>query len=123
MKNENLIHQGKTDILVWSLSTEETIEEPKEELKEEPKSTEDSEIIEEIAFEPVEKVPAETTLKDIIIEYLKENKIISSKPILVSGIMEGGFSKVEVEKEIEKLKTEGIIRYSRSAPRGWSLVS
>ena len=119
MKRENLINQGKTEMLVWSLSTEETIEGPKEV----PKSTEESEVVEEINLEHIEKIPAETTLKDVIIEYLKEKKIISSKPILISGIMEGGFSKVEVEKEIEKLKTEGIISYSRSSPRGWSLVS
>lgn len=115
MKNENLIRQGKTEMLVWRLSTEEIIKEPK--------LTEELEVIEEITPERVDKMPAEMTLKEIIIEYLKEKKLISSKPVLVSGIMEGGFSQVDVEKEIEKLKTEGIIRYSRSTPRGWSLVS
>jgi len=125
MKNEKLIHQGKTEMLVWSLSTGEIIEEPK--------TTEELEIIEEISPEPVEEIPveeitveeitAEISLKEVIINYMKEKKIVTSKPVLVGGIMEGGFSQVDVEKEIEKLKSEGMIRYSRSTPRGWSLVS
>ena len=114
MKIESLIHQAKAEMLVWSLSTGEIVEEPK--------LAEDVEIVGEIVPEPVKEMPAEMSLRDVIIAYLKEKKIVSSKSVLVSGIMEGGFSQVDVEKEIEKLKSEGLIRYSRSAPRGWSLV-
>jgi len=114
MKRENVIRQENKKLLAWCLSTEEIIEEPK--------PSEEMEIIKETAPELVEEIHSETNLKDTIIEYLKEKKKISSKPLLVSGIMEAGFSQVDVEREIEKLKADGIIQYSRSTPRGWGLV-
>ena len=114
MKSENLLRQGKTEMLVWSLSTGDIVDEAK--------LAEDVKMLEEIIPEPVKEMPAEISLREVIIEYLKDKKIVSSKPVLVSGIMEVGFSQVDIEKEIEMLKSEGLIRYSRSAPRGWSLV-
>jgi hypothetical protein len=123
MKSENLIHQRKTERLVWSFITEEIIEE--QSLTKQPEIIEDVVVLKKtesiVKSERVEETPAETTLKDIIIEFLKEKGLITSKPNFVNRIVEKGFAKGDVEKEIDRLKTQGMIQYSRSAPRGWSI--
>ncbi|MFX1276695.1 MAG: hypothetical protein ACFFBP_09675 [Promethearchaeota archaeon] len=62
-------------------------------------------------------------LKNIIIEYLKEKKIINSKSDFIKDISKMGFSEEKIEQKINSMKENGIIKYSRSVPRGWSLVS
>jgi len=71
---------------------------------------------------PTEKAIPSESLKDSIIQYLKEKKIIPTKPQFVNDIIAKGFPKNIIEKEINSLKEQGIISYSRAKPKGWSLV-
>jgi len=74
---------------------------------------------------PAEKVSTSTSesLKDSIIRYLKEKKIVTTKPQFVKDIIAKGFPKTKVEKEINSLKEQGLIKYNRSTPKGWSLTN
>ncbi|GAH16649.1 unnamed protein product, partial [marine sediment metagenome] len=69
---------------------------------------------------PAEKVSTSTSesLKDSIIRYLKEKKIVTTKPQFVKDIIAKGFPKTKVEKEINSLKEQGLIKYNRSTPKG-----
>ena len=71
---------------------------------------------------PVETVKTKSRLEDVIIEYLKEKQLIATKAELVNPIKEKGFSLKQIEKEINILKEQGRITYSRAKPKGWSLV-
>ncbi|MFX1599323.1 MAG: hypothetical protein ACFFB6_01860 [Promethearchaeota archaeon] len=69
-----------------------------------------------------EKPSVSGSLRDIIFEYLKEKKMVGTKSKFINDITEKGFSSSDIEKEINSLKEQGKIKYSRSAPKGWSLV-
>ncbi|GAH56411.1 unnamed protein product [marine sediment metagenome] len=71
---------------------------------------------------PKEKVSAGGSLEDVIIVYLKEQKVVATKAQFISDIKEKGFSNTQIEKEIAILKEQGKIQYSRAKPKGWSLV-
>ena len=71
---------------------------------------------------PKEKVSAGGSLEDVIIDYLKEQKVVATKAQFISDIKEKGFSNTQIEKEIAILKEQGKIQYSRAKPKGWSLV-
>ncbi len=60
-------------------------------------------------------------LKKDILNYLEENQLISSKIDFIEAIAKKGYEKEKIEQKINSLKENGIIKYSRSAPRGWSL--
>ncbi|MFW9897143.1 MAG: hypothetical protein ACFFD7_15165, partial [Candidatus Thorarchaeota archaeon] len=66
-------------------------------------------------------LPSES-IKDVIIKHLKAKGIIATKPQFVDDIIAKGFTKNKVEKEIDNLKEQGIITYSRAKPKGWSLT-
>ena len=70
---------------------------------------------------PAEKTSTSESLKDSIIQYLKEKKLVTTKPQFINDIVAKGFPKNSVEKEINSLKEQGIITYSRAKPKGWSL--
>ncbi|MGB5911395.1 MAG: WD40 repeat domain-containing protein [Promethearchaeia archaeon] len=63
----------------------------------------------------------EENLRTIIIHHLEKNKIVSSKTKLIDDIVILGYNKDLVEKQIDSLKDEGIVAYSRSDPKGWYL--
>jgi len=65
----------------------------------------------------------EENLRTIIIHYLEKNRIVPSKPKLIDDIVILGYNKETVEKQIDSLKDEGVIIYSRSDPKGWYLAS
>jgi hypothetical protein len=73
---------------------------------------------------PIEKVSTSPSgsLKDSITQYLKEKKVVATKPQFINDIVAKGFAKNSIEKEINSLKEQGIIKYSRSKPKGWILV-
>ncbi|MFX0057572.1 MAG: hypothetical protein ACFE85_14955 [Candidatus Hodarchaeota archaeon] len=72
----------------------------------------------------VEKISAtEENLRTIITHHLEKNKLIPSKTKLVDDIVILGYDETTVENLIEKLKNEGVIKYSRSEPKGWSLAN
>ncbi len=64
---------------------------------------------------------AEINLKTIIITHLEKFKLISSKNKLIEDLVILGYGREVVEKQIDKLRSEGILIYSRSEPKGWSL--
>jgi hypothetical protein len=69
-----------------------------------------------------EKSITEENLRTIIIHYLEKNKLIPSKTKLIEDIVILGYTEKMVEDLVENLKDEGIIKYSRSEPKGWSLI-
>jgi len=71
---------------------------------------------------PKEKVSAEDSLSNVIIEHLKQKEIVATKAEFVNSIKEKGFATNQIEKEINILKEQGKIKYSRAKPKGWSLA-
>ncbi|MHA2087645.1 MAG: hypothetical protein ACW972_05185, partial [Promethearchaeota archaeon] len=69
-----------------------------------------------------EKIITGESLKDVIIQHLNDKGIIATKPQFINDIIAKGFAKGRIEKEIESLKEQGLISYSRAKPKGWSLV-
>ena len=65
----------------------------------------------------------EENLRTIIIHHLEKNRIVSSKTKLVDDIVILGYNKELVEKQIEILKDEGVVAYSRADPKGWYLAN
>ncbi|NVM18479.1 MAG: WD40 repeat domain-containing protein [Candidatus Lokiarchaeota archaeon] len=64
---------------------------------------------------------AEVNIKTIIIAHLEKFKLVSTKTKLVEDLVILGYDKDVVEKQIDKLRMEGVLLYSRSEPKGWSL--
>lgn len=145
LKTQKSVIYEKVSYPVWSLPSEEIQKEMPEEVKaeviieEQPKTKVQPLVIEEpvkpkkeklvAALEKgtkkvvsKEKVSAGGSLSDVIIEYLKEQKLVPTKAKFVNDIKEKGFSNSEIEKEINRLKEQEKIRYSRAKPKGWSLV-
>lgn len=71
------------------------------------------------------KVPTETitevNIRTIIITHLEKQKLIRSKTKLVDDLVILGYEREVVEKQLDKLRMEGVLVYSRSEPKGWSL--
>lgn len=72
---------------------------------------------------PAEDVSTGESLNEVIIQYLKDKEIVATKTQFVNEIIKKGFTKNSIEKEIDSLKQQGIITYSRAKPKGWSLVN
>jgi len=64
---------------------------------------------------------AEVNIRTIIITHLEKQKLIQSKTKLVDDLVILGYERAVVEKQLDKLRMEGVIVYSRSEPKGWSL--
>ncbi|MFX1550398.1 MAG: hypothetical protein ACFFB9_08560 [Promethearchaeota archaeon] len=145
LKTQKSVLYEKVTYPVWSLPSEEIEKEMPEEVKaeikveEQPKPKVQPLVIEEkitpkkeklraaLESESKEKVAEEKvsvggSLGDIIIEYLKEQKLVATKLEFIDGIKKKGFSNSEIENEINKLKDQGKIQYSRAKPKGWSLI-
>jgi WD40 repeat protein len=145
LKTQKSVIYEKVTYPVWSLPSEEFEKEMPEEVKAEvlvedqPKPKVQPLVIEESVKPKKEKLVAALereakkavskekasisgSLEEIIFEYLKKQKIVGTKAKFVNDIKEKGFSNSEIEKEINALKEQGKIKYSRSAPKGWSLV-
>ncbi|MFW9877913.1 MAG: hypothetical protein ACFFG0_32935 [Candidatus Thorarchaeota archaeon] len=141
LKTQKSIVYEKISYPVWTLPTEEIEKEmPKEVeaeiiVEEQPKPKVQPLVIEEavkpekeklvkaLGAEAVskEKVSTEGSLEAVIIEYLKEVKLVSTKAQFINDIKSQGFSESEIEDEINLLKEQGKIQYSRAKPKGWSL--
>jgi len=70
---------------------------------------------------PSTETVAEINLKTIIITHLENLKLITTKNKLIDDIVILGYTREIVEKQIDKLRMNGVIIYSRSEPKGWSL--
>jgi len=70
---------------------------------------------------PSTETAAEVNLKTIIITHLENIKLVPTKIKLIEDIGMLGYGRDVVEKQIDKLRMEGILIYSRSDPKGWSL--
>ena len=64
---------------------------------------------------------AEINLKTIIITHLENFKLVPTKKKLIDDIGMLGYGRDVVERQIDKLRMEGVLIYSRSEPKGWSL--
>ncbi|MBY9013429.1 MAG: WD40 repeat domain-containing protein [Candidatus Lokiarchaeota archaeon] len=64
---------------------------------------------------------AEGNIKTIIITQLEKIKLIPTKSKLIEDLVILGYDRNMVEEQIEKLRMEGVLLYSRSEPKGWSL--
>ncbi len=145
LKTQKSVVYEKMTYPVWSLPSEEFEKEMPEEAKaeisveEQPKPKVQPLVIEEsvtpkkeklraaLESEPKTKVAKEKasaggSLGDIIIAYLKEQTLVTTKAQFVNDIKNKGFSNSQIEKEINELKEQGKIQYSRAKPKGWSLA-
>jgi len=64
---------------------------------------------------------AEGNIKTIIITQLEKIKLIPTKSKLIEDLVILGYDRNMVEEQIDKLRMEGVLLYSRSEPKGWSL--
>lgn len=70
---------------------------------------------------PSTETVAEINLKTIIITHIENFKLVPTKKKLIDDIGMLGYGRDVVEKQIDKLRMEGVLIYSRSEPKGWSL--
>jgi hypothetical protein len=70
-----------------------------------------------------EELTIDENLRYIIIHHFEKNHFIPTRTKLVQEIAILGYSEADVEEQIEILKEQGIIEYSRLEPKGWRLVS
>ena len=63
----------------------------------------------------------EVNIRTIIITHLEKFKLIPTKTKLIEDIVILGYDRDTVEQQIDKLRMEGVLQYSRSEPKGWSL--
>ncbi|MFX1568589.1 MAG: hypothetical protein ACFFCV_09490 [Promethearchaeota archaeon] len=145
LKTQKSVVYEKVSYPIWSLPEEELHKEIPEEVKaevvvkEQPKPKVQPLVIEK-SVEPKkeklraaleietqkpiskESVSVKGSLEETIIGYLRNKKTVETKAQFVNDIKEMGFSNIQIEKEIALLKDQGKIQYSRSKPKGWSLV-
>lgn len=151
MQKEQLLISERKEISIWYLSEGLEVEEVKEEqteVKEEmpkkrlieakiPPKPEEEGVKAEVEIElPPEGMPTEikseeerkvvtisteSELDKKIIEFIREKELVSTKTELVEAMVSLGFKEEEIETEVEVLKNNNKIKYSRTAPRGWSL--
>ena len=69
---------------------------------------------------PTETI-TEVNIRTIITTHLEKQTLIQSKTKLVDDLVILGYERAVVEKQLDKLRMEGVIVYSRSEPKGWSL--
>ena len=145
LKTQKSVIYEKVTYPIWSLPEEEieekvevepAIKEPKIAVKhmviEEPIKTAKEKLSAVLPSAPKEKAPIESTpeekvsdavsLRDVIIEYLKQKELVATKAEFIVDIKAKGFGVKNIEKEINDLKNQDKIKYSRSTPKGWSLV-
>jgi hypothetical protein len=145
MSTQKSIIYEKVSYPVWSLPEEDIEpqvepeilpEEPGKEQKvevkhmiiEEPSTPDKEKLRAAFGSEKDETTPAEITssddsLEEVIISYLKEKELVATKPQFIEDITSMGYDKMDVENKINSLKEKGIIAYSRSKPKGWSLLN
>jgi hypothetical protein len=75
----------------------------------------------EIEQKSVADTAAEVNIKTIIITHLERVKLVPTKNQLIEDIAILGYNKDMVEQQIDKLRMEGVLIYSRTDPKGWSL--
>ncbi|NHJ21997.1 MAG: hypothetical protein EAX91_13705 [Candidatus Lokiarchaeota archaeon] len=75
----------------------------------------------EIEQKSVADTAAEVNIKTIIITHLERFKLVPTKNQLIEDIAMLGYNKDMVEQQIDKLRMEGVLIYSRTDPKGWSL--
>ncbi len=145
LKTQKSVVYEKITYPVWSLPVEEIQKEMPEEVKpeviieEQQKPKVEPLVIEEsvkpmkdklmkaLGSETTQEVSEDQTITsssigDIIINYLREQKLVGTKAQLIEIIKEKGFDESEIETQIDTLKEQGKIQYSRAKPKGWSLV-
>ena len=72
--------------------------------------------------ETEEQLTIDENLRYIIIHYFEKNHLIPTRTKIVQEIAILGYSEADVEEQVEILKEQGIIEYSRSDPKGWRLA-
>jgi hypothetical protein len=145
LKTQKSVVYEKITYPVWSLPVEEIQKEMPEEVKpeviieEQQKPKVEPLVIEEsvkpikdklmkaLGSETTQEVSEDQTITsssigDIIINYLREHKLVGTKAQFIEIIKEKGFDESEIETQIETLKEQGKIQYSRAKPKGWILV-
>jgi len=144
LKTQKSVIYEKVTYPVWSLPEEEFPKEMPEEVKAEvvveeqpkpkvqplviekpvePKKEKLRAVLESETKKPVskEKVSVSGSLEEVILAYLKEQKVVATKAQFINNIKDKGFSNTQIEKEIALLKDQGKIQYSRAKPKGWCL--
>lgn len=135
MKNQKPASYEKKEYSLWCLTEEEIgegggIKEPEKEsavkavaLEENKAKGED--LIRALHKEDKteEQLKIDENLRYIIIHYFEKNHLVPTRTRVVQEIALLGYVEADVEEQLEILKDQGVIEYSRSEPRGWRLVS
>ncbi|TFG02829.1 MAG: hypothetical protein EU540_00800 [Promethearchaeota archaeon] len=123
LKSKGAMCYEKVDIDAWCLVNELIDELNKTEAIKSKKPHKIEEGITEKSEEP-EALTSDKTedIDEIIINILKEKKTIPTKEELVSSVSSKGYNKDAINQRINALKNKNKIKFSRSDPRGWSIV-
>ena len=134
MKSQKPSTYEKLTYSLWTLSEDEIGEGGSIkgiELKAEPATIEEKEAKGEDLFRALHKEEGMTeeqpsvdeNLRYIIIHYFETNHFVTTRTKLVQEIAILGYSEADVEEQVDILKEQGIIEYSRSEPKGWRLAN
>ncbi|MFX1281292.1 MAG: hypothetical protein ACFFA3_18215 [Promethearchaeota archaeon] len=140
LKTQKSVIYEKIEYPAWRLEEESREEEVKEETPiEEPKVAVKHMVLEEPTKSdkeklsavlstskrdkaPIQEISSMDSLSNVIIEYLKEKGVVDTKTEFINDIKARGFPVTQIESEINLLKQQGKIQYSRAKPKGWSLM-
>ena len=134
MKSQKPSSYEKLTYSLWTLSEEEIGEGgiiKGAEQKTEPATIEENKAKGEDLFRALHKEEGETeeqltideNLRYIIIHYFENNHFVPTRTKIVQEIAILGYSEADVEEQVDILKEQGVIEYSRSEPKGWRLVN
>ncbi|TXT54671.1 MAG: hypothetical protein BAJALOKI2v1_750005 [Promethearchaeota archaeon] len=99
------------------MQVEDVITEPGEEKELKP------EVDVERELTPTREKKTIKSISQLIIDFIREKGLVRTQEELIEFITKNGFSEDVVKEEIDLLNAQGIIDYSSSSPRGWSLIS
>ena len=136
MKNQKPSSYERKEYSLWCLTDEEigeggSIKEPKKEISVETAAVEENkakgdDLIRALHKEEEsveEQLTVNENLRYIIIHYFEKNYMVPTRTKLVQEIAILGYTEADVEEQLDILKDQGIIEYSRSEPKGWRLVN
>jgi hypothetical protein len=121
--DNHIISQRRIKEDVWNLDIREKEKDLSQISKKEIKVKVEEPKTEKIpVFVEVEEQPQMiSSLKDLLIEFIKSRGIVSSKGEIIEEITKKGFDESRIESEIDNLRELNLIEYSRSKPRGWQI--
>ncbi|TFG18645.1 MAG: hypothetical protein EU533_07525 [Promethearchaeota archaeon] len=135
MQNQKPTSYDKKEYSLWCLTEEDIgegggIKEPEKEMLMETAVVEENKAKGEDLIRALhkeenmeEQLTVNENLRYIIIHYFEKNYLVPTRTKLVQEIAILGYTEADVEEQLDILKDQGIIEYSRTEPKGWRLVN